>query len=179
MRRSAQWRLWLAACCGAVLWLSAAPARAASGLPPARGQSDHLSINLQDADIHHVLRLLAEKSRLNFVVAEDVTGKLTLRLRNVKWTEALKVVLASKSLGMEQEGSIVRIAPLARLQEEAAMRERIRKLEVGNRPLKTRIVQVNYARAEDMAQQVKATLSERGSVTVDARTNSLIIRDVD
>ena len=173
MRRSAL-KLWLAVSCGAVL-LSAQPARAASG----RGQSDLISINLQDADVRHVLRLLAEKSRLNFVVAEDVGGKLTLKLRNVRWSEALKVVLSARSLGMEQEGSIVRIAPLARLQEEAAMRERIRKVEFEGRPLKTRIVQVNYARAEDMAQQVKATLTERGSVTVDSRTNTLIIRDVE
>jgi type IV pilus assembly protein PilQ len=177
MRRGAL-KLWLAVSCGAVL-VSALPARAASGLPASRGQSERISINLQDADVRHVLRLLAEKSRLNFVVAEDVAGKLTLKLRNVKWTEALKVVLSSKSLGMEQEGTIVRIAPLARLQEESAMRERIRKAEFNARPIKTRIVQVNYARAEDMAQQVKATLTERGTVTVDARTNSLIIRDVD
>ena len=176
MRRSSLSKLWLALACGAVV-LSGSWAMA--GESPSRSRSEVISIQVQDAEIRQVLRLLADKSQLNFVVAEEVQGKLTMRLRNVRWQEALKVVLAAKSLGMEQEGNIVRIAPLSRLQEEAVMRANIKKADFWARPLKTHIMKVSYARAEDMAQQVKATLTERGTVMVDSRTNSLIIRDVE
>jgi type IV pilus assembly protein PilQ len=145
----------------------------------ARAGPRTLSLQMQDADIRHVLRLIAEVSQLNFVVADEVQGKLTLRLRNVAWTDALKVVLQSKGLGLEREGNIVRIAPLTRFQDEALLRAGIKRAELAAKPLRTRIIQVSYARAEDLAPQVKATLTERGSVTVDSRTNSLIIRDVE
>ncbi len=108
-----------------------------------------------------------------------MTGKVTVTLRNVPWDVAMKAVLASKGLGLERTDNIVRVAPLSQLADEAAARVRLQEAELATAPLKTTIIRVNYATATDMAQHVKATLSPRGTVSVDTRTNTLIIRDVE
>lgn len=138
-----------------------------------------ISLELHDADLHSVLRLFAEVGRFNLVTSEEVSGKVTLRLRNVPWDEAFRAVVASKGLGVEQTGSIVRVAPLARLAEEAEARRRLQDAELAARPLTVRLIPVSYASAEELARQVKPLLSPRGSVSVDARTNTLIVRDVE
>jgi type IV pilus assembly protein PilQ len=138
-----------------------------------------ISLELHNAELQSVLRLFAEVGRFNLVTSEDVSGKVTLKLRNVPWDEAFRVVVASKGLGVEQTGSIVRVAPLAKLAEEAEARRRAHDAAQAERPLVVRLIPVNYASAEEMAQQVKALLSPRGSVSVDSRTNTLIVRDVE
>ncbi|MBL8935010.1 MAG: secretin and TonB N-terminal domain-containing protein [Archangium sp.] len=138
-----------------------------------------ISLELSNADIHSVLRLFSHVGGFNLVVSEEVTGKVTLSLRNVPWDEAFKVVVASKGLGAEQSGSIVRVASLSRLTEEAQARQRMRELEFAAKPLTVRLIPVSYASAEELAAQVRPMLSSRGSVTVDARTNTLIVRDVE
>ena len=145
----------------------------------AAAPSKRITLDVDRADIHDVLRMLAEVSRLNIVASDDVSGKLTLKLRNVTWQEALEVVLNSNGLGYERKGNIVRVAPLRKLAEEAELRARIAEKKKQLAPLKTFIIPVNYANAAEMAAHVKPMLSERGTVTVDARTNSLIIRDVE
>jgi type IV pilus assembly protein PilQ len=146
---------------------------------PSRATGKLLSLEMNGADIRSAIRVVAEVTKLNFVVDEEVTGKVTLKLRNVPWEEALKVILQSRELGMERSGSIVRVAPLRKFAEEKELALRIARAEKASAPLRTRIIPVNYARAEDMVAMVKATLSERGTVVVDARTNSLIVRDVE
>ncbi|MDP3235046.1 MAG: secretin N-terminal domain-containing protein [Myxococcales bacterium] len=142
--------------------------------PPKR-----VSLELSNADVHSVLRLFAEVGRFNLVTSDEVSGKVSLRLRNVPWDEAFRAVVASKGLGVERLGSIVRVAPLARLAEEAEARRRLRDAEFAEKPLTVRLIPVNYATAEELAAQVKAMLSPRGSVTVDTRSNTLIVRDVE
>lgn len=142
--------------------------------PPKR-----LSLELSNADVHSVLRLFAEVGGFNLVTSEEVSGKLSLRLRNVPWDEAFRAVVASKGLGVERMGSIVRVAPLARLAEEAEARRRRKDAEFAEKPLTVRLIPVNYATAEELAAQVKAMVSPRGLVTVDTRTNTLIVRDVE
>ena len=129
--------------------------------------------------MHSVLRLFAEVGRFNLVISEEVSGKISLRLRNVPWDEAFQAVMSSKGLGLERVGSIVRVAPLARLAEEAEARKRRKDAELAQKPVTVRLVPVNFATAEELARQVKAMLSPRGSVTVDSRTNTLIVRDVE
>jgi type IV pilus assembly protein PilQ len=152
--------------------LLASPARAA---PP----EPRLTIEVARADIHNVLRLIADVSRLNIVVGEDVRGQVSLHLRGVPWQDALDAVLASLGLGMERMGTIIRVAPLKALQEEAKSRAAVKAARREVAPLATRIIPVNYARAEDLLPHVKALLSPRGTATFDARTNVLIVRDVE
>ena len=88
-------------------------------------------------------------------------------------------MLAAKGLGVEQTESILRVAPLSQLEAEAAQRARLAEAQFQTAPLKTTLMRVNYANASEMAALVKPTLSARGTVSVDARTNTLIIRDVE
>ncbi|WP_257457722.1 secretin and TonB N-terminal domain-containing protein [Archangium lipolyticum] len=155
------------------LALAATPALAASK------QARRISLDVTRANIHDVLRMLADVGRKNLVVSEEVRGTVTLTLRNVPWTEALEVVLASHGLGMEQRGNILRVAPLKTLQEEAEAHVKLKQAREESAPLRTFLVPVNYAKASDLVPHVKAVLSPRGSVSVDARTNTLIITDVE
>ncbi|HEY1909125.1 MAG TPA: AMIN domain-containing protein, partial [Myxococcaceae bacterium] len=137
-----------------------------------------VSFEFKDIDIHNLLRVIAEVSKKNFVVADDVTGKITIRLRNVPWDQALDIILASKGLGKEEIGDIVRVAPLKTLEDEARSREERKKALRRQEELVVQLIPVNYASATDMASRVKDVLSERGTVAVDARTNTLVVRDI-
>ncbi len=83
-----------------------------------------MSFEFKDIDIQNLLRVIAEISKKNIVVADDVSGKVTIRLRNVPWDQALDLILRTKSLGKEEVGNIIRIAPLKTLEEEARLRQR-------------------------------------------------------
>ncbi len=137
-----------------------------------------VSFEFKDIDIHNLLRIIAEISKKNIVVADDVGGKITVRLRNVPWDQALDLVLRSKSLGKEEFGNIIRVAPLATLETEAKARAERRKNLIESTPLSVSLISVNYATATEMAARVKEILSARGNVTVDTRTNTLIVRDL-
>ncbi len=137
-----------------------------------------VSFEFKDIEIHNLLRIIAEISKKNIVVADDVSGKVTIRLRNVPWDQALELILRSKQLGQEDLGNIVRVAPLVKLEEEARLRAEKRKNDRNSRELSVQLVPVNYATAADMSPRVKEILSERGNVTIDARTNTLIVRDL-
>ncbi len=137
-----------------------------------------VSFEFKDIDIHNLLRIIAEISKKNIVVADDVQGKITVRLRNVPWDQALDLVLRSKSLGKEEFGNIIRVAPLALLESEAKARADRRENLLKSAPLTVSLISVNYATASDMASRVKEILSSRGNVTVDTRTNTLIVRDL-
>ncbi|WP_044889626.1 type IV pilus secretin PilQ [Myxococcus hansupus] len=156
-----------------------APAYAAEGAPQqARYRGKRVSFEFKDIDIQNLLRVIAEISKKNIVVADDVGGKVTIRLRNVPWDQALDLVLRTKALGKEEFGNIIRIAPLKTLEEEARLRQERKKSLQQQEDLMVNLVPVNYAVAAEMAARVKDVLSERGSVTVDQRTNVLIIKDV-
>ncbi|HEX8437207.1 secretin and TonB N-terminal domain-containing protein [Archangium sp.] len=154
--------------------LAAAPALAA---PPK--ETKRITLDVTRANIHDVLRMLADVGRMNLVVADEVQGTVTLKLRNVPWTEALDVVLASRGLGMQKQGNILRVAPLKALQEEAEALARLKKAKAESAPLRTFFIPVSHANAAEMAQHVKGVLSPRGSVSVDTRTNTLIVTDVE
>jgi type IV pilus assembly protein PilQ len=132
-----------------------------------------ISLDFQNADIHNVLRLLAEVSKLNIVASDDVTGKVTLKLDRVPWDQALDVVLAARGLGMVRTGNVIRIAPLARVAEE---NKRLIELQQAE-PMVTEYIQVNYGKAEKLKDQIDKIRSERGSVTFDERTNKIVIKD--
>ncbi|HEY5703778.1 MAG TPA: type IV pilus secretin PilQ [Gammaproteobacteria bacterium] len=143
---------------------------------------ERLSLNFQDIEVRAVLQLIADFTGLNMVASDTVTGNVTLRLKNVPWDQALDIILKAKGLGMRKEGNVISVAPIG----EIAAREKL-ELEASRQkeelaPLETDFVQVNYAKAQELAALIKAEennlLSSRGSVTIDERTNTLIIQDV-
>ena len=137
-----------------------------------------IDLDLKDADIHNILRLLADVGRVNIVTADDVSGSVTIRMRNVPWDQALDVVLQAKGLGMVRSGNLIRVAPLAALQKERELRLAAAKQEYELTPLETRLIPVSYARADEIQARAKDLLSPRGSIAVDERTNVLIARDI-
>ncbi len=158
--------------------------QAAAVTPTVMGQTRgrfsgrRIDLDLKDADIHNVLRLLAEVGRVNIVVADNVSGSVTIRMRNVPWDQALDVVLQSKGLGMVRQGNMIRVAQLEDLQKEREVAIARRKAEAQLAPLETRLIPVSYAEAKEIQARAKELLSERGSIAVDERTNVMIVRDL-
>ncbi|RYZ01883.1 MAG: type IV pilus secretin PilQ [Myxococcales bacterium] len=137
-----------------------------------------IDLDLKDADIHNVLRLLADVGQVNIVTADNVQGSVSIRMRNVPWDQALDIVLQSKNLGMVRQANMIRVAPLADLEKEREMQIARRQQEVKLAPVETRLIPVSYARAEDLQDRARPLLSERGSIAVDERTNVMIVRDI-
>ena len=143
---------------------------------------EQLSLNFQDIEVRSVLQLIADFTSLNLVASDTVTGRITLRLQNVPWDQALDLILKTKGLDKRQIGNVLLVAPAdeiaAREQLELESQRQIESLA----PLRTEYVRINYARASDMERLIKtegSLLSARGSITVDERTNTLIIQDTD
>ncbi|HET9957353.1 MAG TPA: type IV pilus secretin PilQ [Polyangiaceae bacterium] len=137
-----------------------------------------IDLDLKDADVHNVLRLLADVGQVNIVTADNVSGTITIRMRNVPWDQALDIVLQAKSLGMVRQANMIRVAPLDVLEKEREMQIARRQQEVKLAPIETRLVPISYANAEDLQERARPLLSERGSLAVDERTNVLIARDL-
>ncbi|GIX22436.1 MAG: fimbrial protein [Gammaproteobacteria bacterium] len=143
---------------------------------------ERLSLNFQDIEVRSVLQLIADFTGLNVVVSDSVTGNLTLRLKNVPWDQALDIILDAKGLAKRQSGNVLLIAPT----EEIAAREKL-ELEAQQQartlaPLRSEFIQVNYAKASELAALLSGggqggLLSDRGRVSVDQRTNTLLVQD--
>ena len=141
---------------------------------------ERLTLNFQDIDTRAVLQLLADISGRNIVVSDTVEGNVTLRLQNVPWDQAMDIVLATKGLDMRENGNVIIVAPAdeiaAREKADLESRKEIQELE----PLFSEFVQVNYAKASDLADLIGEggdLLSARGSVSIDERTNTLLVKD--
>ncbi len=137
-----------------------------------------IDLDLKDADVHNVLRLLADVGQVNVVTADNVSGSVTIRMRNVPWDQALDIVLQSKNLGMVRQANMIRVAPLADLEKEREMQIARRQQEVKLAPIETRLIPVSYAQADELQERARPLLSERGSIAVDTRTNVMIVRDI-
>ena len=143
---------------------------------------ERLTLNFQDIETRAVLQLLADTSDLNIVVSDSVQGNVTLRLQNVPWDQALDILLTTKGLDMRRNGNVILVAPA----EEIAARERaeleaIQELQTLE-PLRSEFIQVNYAKAADLASLISggssnSLMSDRGSVAIDERTNTLLVQD--
>ncbi|MBI3398052.1 MAG: type IV pilus secretin PilQ [Deltaproteobacteria bacterium] len=137
-----------------------------------------ISLDFKDADISNILRLMAEISNLNIIAGEDVKGKVSLRLVDVPWDQAFDIILKTNGLGKVQEGNVVRIMPLSKIKQENEELLASRKAKEKLEDLEIKLFSVSYAKASELEPQVKSLLSDRGSVTVEARTNTLIIKDI-
>ncbi len=137
-----------------------------------------IDLDLKDADIHNVLRFVADIGRVNVITSDDVKGTVTIRIKNVPWDQALETVLQSKGLGMVRSGNMIRVAPVEMLNKERELDIARRKADLQLAPLETRLIPVNYAVARELQARGKDLLSPRGTLAVDERTNILIARDV-
>lgn len=142
-----------------------------------------INFSLRDADIREVLRTFAKLSGLNVIVQPGVTGSVTVQFEQVPWDQALEQILKINNLWYELEGNIMRIAPRDTLNQEAAAEAERRKSIELSVPLRTIVKRVSYAEANTVASLLRSggqggLLSQRGSVTVDARTNTLIIKEL-
>ena len=137
-----------------------------------------MSLDVQGADIQTVLRSLSEFSGKNIVASKEVKGEVTLRLRNVPWRHALDIVLKSQGLGMVETGQTIVVSNLDTLRKEEMDRRTAERTQEELLPLETRILPVNYAASKEMARSVEKTLTKRGHIEVDDRSNSLIVTDI-
>ena len=137
-----------------------------------------ISLDFKDADIKNILRLIAEVSNLNIIAGDDVTGKVTMRLVDVPWDQALDLVLQARGLGMSRAGNVMRIAPLDTLKKEVQSELEAKRAKERLEDLTTELIPVNYATAKELIPQVKGILSERGDVKVDERTNIIIVKEI-
>ena len=167
---------------------------------PQAGRSDKfgytgekLSLNFQNIEVRAVLQLLADFTGMNLVTSDTVKGNLTLRLKNVPWDQALDIILKSKGLGMRQSGNVMMVAPAAEIAAREKQELEAQKQLVELEPLYTEIVEIKFAKATDLATLLSSRssarsgggasgnqrgfLSPRGNITIDQRTNSLLIRD--
>ena len=142
---------------------------------------DKLTLNFQDIEVRAVLQLIADFTGLNMVTSDTVKGNVTLRLKNVPWDQALDLILQTKGLDMRKYGNVIMVAPseelAAREKQEFESQKQISELA----PTFTDQIQINYAKADEIASLLKAEgntlLSERGSVSTDERTNTLLVQD--
>jgi type IV pilus assembly protein PilQ len=137
-----------------------------------------LSLDFKDADIKNILRLIAEVSNLNIIAGDEVTGKITMRLVEVPWDQALEIILQSKNLGMSRVGNVIRIAPLDALKKEIQAELEAKRAKEKLEDMVLELIPINYASGKEILPQVKSVLSERGDVKIDERTNTLIIKDI-
>jgi type IV pilus assembly protein PilQ len=142
---------------------------------------ERLSLNFQNIEVRAVLQLIADFTGINMVTSDSVKGNVTLRLKNVPWDQALDIILKSKGLDKRQKGNVILVAPGAEIAAQEKLELEAQKQVKELAPLVSESIQVNYAKASDLASLLKSKgnslVSERGNVTVDQRTNKLLVQD--
>jgi type IV pilus assembly protein PilQ len=144
--------------------------------PPPEGEA-RISLDVKDASVEDIVRLLTEVGGFQAVFDPGISCKLTVKLTEVRWQAALDVSLRSCRLAREEENGILRIAPMDRLGEESAARRRLEEEQRLSAPHSVARFRLSYARAQEIAPLLKRFLSVRGDVVYDSRTNTLIIVD--
>ncbi len=148
-------------------------------------EGSRVTLNFQEIQVRSVLQLIADVSDLNIVVSDSVSGALTLRLTNVPWDQALDIILETRNLDMRRSGNVIWIAPANEIAQREQQVLRARAERQSLEPLRTAMISVSYADAGELATLIRAAssdseqglLSSRGSITVDQRTNTLLIAD--
>ncbi len=161
---------------------------------------ERLSLNFQNVEVRQVLQIVADVAQVNMVIDDTVKGEMALRLDNVPWDQALDIILSARNLGKIDQGNVIFIAPATELAKREAAALQAENARIVLAPLVTELIQINYAKAEDLAQVLRpsqgaaavgvnaqsptgsltvrnSVLSDRGRVTVDPRTNTLLISD--
>lgn len=137
-----------------------------------------ISLDLQDADLVNVLRLFADVANLNVVISSDVKGKVTVRMVNIPWDQSMDIILKMNGLGYVHEGNILRVASLTALAKESEDETKAKESKKKAENLLTRIITINYSTAKGIEPTLKKSLSARGEIVVDERTNTIIVKDI-
>jgi type IV pilus assembly protein PilQ len=137
-----------------------------------------ISLDFHDSDVRNILKLIAEGSGLNIVAGDEVKGRVTIRVVEVPWDQALDVVLQSQSLGRVRVGNVIRIAPLERLRREREAELFSERAKEKLEDVRTAMIHLKHANARDMVPVVRQCLGDRGTVSVEEGTNTLIMRDI-
>ena len=145
---------------------------------------DRISLNFQSIEVRAVLQLIADFTELNLVASDSVTGSITLRLQNVPWDQALDLVLKTRGLDSRQIGNVLMVAPAQEIAERERQEIEANKQLAELAPLQSEFIRIRYAKASDVvglfeagSEEGGALISERGSVVVDERTNSIVVTD--
>jgi type IV pilus assembly protein PilQ len=145
---------------------------------------DRISLNFQDIEVRAVLQLIADFTELNLVASDSVTGNITLRLQNVPWDQALDLVLKTRGLDSRQVGNVLMVAPAQEIAERERQEIEANKQLAELAPLQSEFIRIRYAKAIDViglfeagSEEGGSLISERGSVVVDERTNSIVVTD--
>lgn len=147
---------------------------------PREYTGQRISLDFKDADIQNVLRILADVSGLNIITTDDVQGKITMRLVEVPWDQALDAILKARGLDMVRDGNIIRVSTVEKLKDEREALRAANEAQAQAEPLKVRYIKVNYAKADkDLVAKIEKILTDRGQVTWDERTNTIVVRDID
>ncbi len=137
-----------------------------------------ITLNLKDADIKDTLQRFSELTQLNIVLDPDVRGTVTVSLQDIPWDQALELILKINQLGYVLEGNIMRIASTTKLTQEENARQQFLLAQDKNRPLRTVLQKISYANANEMAATARKVMSARGDIFIDARSNTLIIKEL-
>lgn len=137
-----------------------------------------ITLNLKDADVKDTLQKFSELTGLNIVLDPEVRGTVTVSLTDIPWDQALELILKINGLGYVLEGNVMRIASTAKLASEEASKQALSKAQEANRPVKTVIQKLSYARGGQLVQAIKNVMTPRGDAFVEVRTNSLIIKEL-
>ena len=138
-----------------------------------------ITLDVQNADVHNVLRLISDVGRINIVTDESVSGKVTLKLRNVHWKDAFNIVLKTKGLMSERHAkNLYRVAPRDVIVKERAQKAQLYQDTQKLAPLRTKVFTLSYAKASEVSEHFKKLLTPRGSVSFDERTNKVFVKDV-
>ena len=147
---------------------------------PREYTGQRISLDFKDADIQNVLRILADVSGLNVITTDDVQGKITMRLVEVPWDQALDAILKARGLDMVRDGNIIRVSTVEKLKEEREALRAANEAQAQSEPLHVRYIKVNYAKADEkFVKKIQEIMTDRGSATWDERTNTIVVRDID
>lgn len=155
-----------------------APSAEAVATAEKRYTGQRISLDFKDADIKNVFRLLAEVSGDNIIVTDDVVRKVTLRLVDVPWDQALDLLIQTNGLDKSRDGNVVRISTAKRFKDESDQRAAAKKSKENEEELQTAYLSINYAKVKELVDKVKKVLTPRGDVVPDDRSNTLVVRDI-
>lgn len=137
-----------------------------------------ISIEILDGELRDVINFISEESGVNLVLSDEIKGKISVKLRQIPWDQALVVIMQTKQLGYIRQGNILRISTLASIRTESDSARHLLESQKLLEPLRVKVFPVSYAKAKDLEAQAKGFLSTRGTATADDRTNNLVVKDI-
>jgi type IV pilus assembly protein PilQ len=155
------------------------PDMISGGTEPTRFYGRPISIEVRGSPVSEVINLIAEQSGANVVLGDSIDGKITLKLKQIPWDQALMIVMKSQNLGYVRQGSVLRIAKLTEISMESDAARKVLEAQQAAEPLKVKIIPVSYASVSDLAGKLGPFLSKggRGQAIADVRTSSIIVTD--